>query len=313
MNYSASTRFSLFATFVTTLLLANPAAGGGAAGRELAAIVTAARQWWPDLSVATTTGPGEAGAIARDAAARGVSDIIIMGGDGTIHEAANGILSLPLEQRPHLGVVPIGTGNDFARLVGTSRKSAADALELLADGSRRVFDVGLAWGEYFVNSLGLGLDAAVAARVPSYRHLWRPLVYPAAVMSAYFKFRPLPVEITWDSELFAEPLYCLEVGIGVSAGGGFYLTPDAKPDDGVFDVCLVRPLNHWGFVTRMPSALWGGHVRFKEVRMLRTSRLNVAAAEPLLAHFDGETRNPGSNSIEIELIPSALPVLASSE
>ena len=298
---------------MTTLLLANPAAGGGKAGRDLAAIVSAARRWWPDLAMATTTGPGEAGAIARDAVSRGARQLIIVGGDGTVHEAANGILPLPLEQRPHLGVVPIGTGNDFARLVGTSGKSPARALELLATGSRRVFDVGFAWGEHFVNSLGLGFDAAVASRVPNYRHLWRPLVYPAAVINSYFKFQPFKAQVASDLERFAESLFCMEVGIGVSAGGGFYLTPDARPDDGVFDVCIVRPLSHWGFVTRMPTALWGGHVRFKEVKMLKTSRLRVEAAEPLLAHFDGEIRNAGSNEITIELLPAALPVLTAPE
>jgi diacylglycerol kinase (ATP) len=298
---------------VITLLLANPAAGGGKAGRELPAIIIAARQWWPELTVATTSGPGEAGAIARDAVGRGARQILIVGGDGTIHEAANGILSLPLEQRPHLGVVPIGTGNDFAKLVGTSRKSPAQALELLAHGSRRVFDVGRAWGEYFVNSLGLGFDAVVASRVPQHRALWRPLVYPAAVLSSYFSFHPLKAQVSWDAERFDEAVFCLEVGIGVSAGGGFYLTPDARPDDGLFDVCIVGPLSHWGFVTRMPSAFWGGHVRFKEVKMLQTSRLRIVAEEPLLAHLDGETRNPGVTSIEIELVPSALPVLTAQE
>ena len=298
---------------MTTLLLANPAAGGGLAGRDLPAIVTAARRWWPDLTVATTAGPGEAGGLAMNGVTRGASQIIIVGGDGTVHEAANGILSLPLDQRPHLGVVPIGTGNDFARLVGTSKKSPARALELLAAGPRRVFDVGFAWGEYFVNSLGLGFDAAVASRVPRYRHLWRPLVYPAAVASSYFKFQPFEAQVAWDSESFAGPLYCMEVGIGFSAGGGFHLMPDARPDDGVFDVCIVRPLSHWRFVTLMPTAFWGGHVRFREVKMLRTTTLNVTASEPLLAHFDGEIRENGSSEISIELIPAALPVLMGPE
>jgi YegS/Rv2252/BmrU family lipid kinase len=291
-----------------TLLLANPAAGGGKAGRELPPITEAARGWWPELTVASTSGPGEAATLAIDAVARGAERVIVVGGDGTVHETANGILTLPPERRPRLGVVPIGTGNDFAKLIGTGRKSPRAALEILARGRTGAYDVGRAWNEYFVNSLGLGFDAAVASKVPQHRRLWRPLVYPAAVLSSYFRFRPLASTIVSDHDVIDEPLFCLEVAIGISAGGGFYLTPDARPDDGLFDVCAVQPLNHWKFVTRMPTALWGGHIRFKEVRMLRTRRLQVLAAAPLMAHLDGETRM-GGLEMEIELIPGALPVI----
>lgn len=291
-----------------TFLLTNPAAGGGKASRELPAIIEAARGWWPELTVASTSGPGEAATLAADAVRAGAGQVIVVGGDGTVHEAANGILELPLAQRPRLGVIPIGTGNDFAKLIGTCKKSPRAALEILAQGRTGAYDVGRAWTEYFVNSLGLGFDAAVASKVPRHRHLWRPLVYPAAVLSSYFGFRPLVSTIVSDHDVIDEPLFCLEVAIGVSAGGGFYLTPDARPDDGLFDVCAVKPLNHWKFVTRMPTAFWGGHVRFNEVQMLRTRRLKVLAAQPLMAHLDGESRT-GGLEMEIELIPGALPVV----
>jgi YegS/Rv2252/BmrU family lipid kinase len=292
-----------------TLLLANPAAGGGRAGRDLAAIVAAARAWWPDLLVATTAGPGKAGDLARFLATQGARTIIVIGGDGTVHEAANGVLALPQNLRPRLGVVPIGTGNDFAKLIGTGKQSPRRALEILAGGQLRRFDVGLAWGEYFVNSLGLGFDAAVASRVPRFRRLWRPLVYPAAMASSYFKFTPIRGTVVTDAVVLEQPLFGLEVAVGVSAGGGFYLTPDAKPDDGLFDVCAVGPLNLWKFLTRMPTAFWGGHVRFKEVQMLRTRSVNVLGAKPLLAHLDGEIRS-GGHDMRIEILPGALPVLA---
>jgi diacylglycerol kinase (ATP) len=234
--------------------------------------------------------------------------LIIVGGDGTAHEAANGLLTSDVRPLPPLAMVPVGTGNDFARLTGTHRMGAEEAVARLATGREVAFDVGEAWGEYFINSLGLGFDAAVASHVPRFRHLWRPLVYPAAVARTYRRFRPIEIRLEADHNTFAGCIFCVEIGIGKSAGGGFFLTPGARPDDGLFDVCLVRPLSHWGFITRMPTAFWGGHTRFKEVTMLQTTRLLLRHDGPFSAHLDGEVR-AGGPEMEVQLLPRALPVI----
>ena len=294
--------------FMSTFLIVNPAAGGGRAERALPRVLEAARRHWGDVEVLTTSGPGDATALARQAV--GAERLIVVGGDGTIHETANGLLSLE-GVLPPLGTVPIGTGNDFVSLTGIGRGDPVRAIDRLAGGVIRRFDVGRAWGEYFVNSLGLGFDALVASHVPRYRWLRvGPLVYLAAVFRAYRGFRPPVLSVEADGEVRTGPLFCIEVGIGVSAGGGFYLTPDARPDDGVFDVCAVGPFGLWGFLTKMPRAFWGGHTTLKEVRMLRTARLRVRSTEgPLLAHLDGELRRNGSDSIDITIEPGRLPVI----
>ncbi|MEO8295079.1 MAG: hypothetical protein ABI613_06135, partial [Gemmatimonadota bacterium] len=185
---------------------------------------------------------------------------------------------------------------------------AAEAVTRLARGAEATFDVGHAWDEYFINSLGLGFDATVASHVPRYRHLWRPLVYPAAVARTYFHYRPAQITLSADHDTYSGCIFCIEIGIGKSAGGGFVLTPDALPDDGLFDICLVRPLSHWKFLTRMPAALWGKHTRFKEVSMMRAGRLTVSQEDSILAHFDGEVRR-GPSEITITIVPRALPVI----
>ena len=293
---------------MTTLLLVNPAAGGGRGGEVLSDVYKAARQAWGDIEMVRTTGPRDAVDLGRTAAQEGLERIVVVGGDGTIHEAANGMLATGLDWLPQLGAVPIGTGNDFARMTGTHRLSPVKAIQRLAAGERECFDVGLAWGEYFVNSLGLGFDAMVASHVPRFRHLPRSLVYPAAVAKAYRNYRPIQVSLEGDDATFSGGIFCIEVGIGKSTGGGFFLTPGALSDDGLFDVCVVRPLTHWTFVTRMPTALWGGHTRFKEVQMMKTSRLVVRSTGPLEAHFDGELRS-GPETIEITLLGMRLPVI----
>jgi diacylglycerol kinase (ATP) len=296
---------------MTTLLVVNPAAGAGQAGELAPEVIAAARKAWGDVEPLRTTGPGDAVCLGRKGAEDGVERIIVVGGDGTIHETANGMLSTGLASLPRLGVVPVGTGNDFAKLTGTHRQAPRRAIARLAAGAGKMFDVGLAWGEYFVNSLGLGFDATVASQVPHFRHLWRPLVYPAAVARSYQTYRPIDITIEADEVSFTGGIFCIEIGIGKSSGGGFFLTPGALPDDGLFDVCLVRLLSHWGFVTRMPAAFWGRHTRFKEVRMMKTTRLSVRATVPLLAHFDGEVRT-GPETIDITMQKNRLPVMTAS-
>jgi diacylglycerol kinase (ATP) len=297
---------------VTTLLLVNPAAGGGRAERALPGSLAAARKAWGDVEVVRTTGPRDAVDLGRKAAEDGLERVIVVGGDGTIHETANGLLATGIETLPQLAVIPIGTGNDFARLTGTHKLAPGEAVRRLSAGANKLFDVGLAWGEYFVNSLGLGFDAVVASHVPRYRRLWRPLVYPAAVLRTYRSYRPIAVTVEGDDDSFTGDIFCIEIGIGKSAGGGFFLTPNAEPDDGWFDVCLVKPLSRWAFLTRLPRALWGRHVGLKEVRMTRTGCLTVRSSRPLLAHLDGEVRS-GPETIEIRILENRLPVLTTRE
>ena len=140
----------------------------------------------------------------------------------------------PPHAPPPIGVMPIGTGNDFINLTRTGRGNPARVVARLAAGVVRRFDVGRAWDEYFVNSLGVGFDARVASHVPQL-----PLAaagaagVPGGGAPGLPRFRPpvLSLRCGGRGDLRG-PLFAIEVGIGVSAGGGFYLTPDARPDDG---------------------------------------------------------------------------------
>jgi diacylglycerol kinase (ATP) len=219
------------------------------------------------------------------------------------------LLSTGIDSLPPLSVVPVGTGNDFARQTGTWNLPPAEAIRRLAAGVRRMFDVGLAWGEYFVNSLGLGFDAVVAARVPRYRGLWRPLVYPAAVLDAFRGYRAVDVVAQGDDASYRGGIFCIEVGIGCSTGGGFFLTPGALPDDGLFDICLITPISVWEFISLAPRALRGAHTHLPQVRMTRAGCFKVRGSQPLQAHLDGEVRS-GPDTIEIRIVRKRLPVLA---
>lgn len=272
----------------------------------------AAATQWGEVELALTSGPGHAIALAREAPA-GTPRVIAVGGDGTVHEVANGLLTRGPGAVPPLGVVPVGTGNDFAKMTGTARLAPREAVRALAAGSTRQFDVGQVWGEYFVNSIGVGLDADVARRVNQYKHWPGATGYVVAALQAILHRQALRLQIEVDTERWSAPTTVLEIGIGPCAGGVFYLVPDARPDDGLLDVCAVGPFGLRFLLTRAPLVLSGRHTTLNEVRMARGVRVRVTSADgPLTAHLDGEVRSPGVDTLEATLHRAALPVLVAS-
>ncbi|HQR17218.1 MAG TPA: diacylglycerol kinase family lipid kinase [Gemmatimonadales bacterium] len=291
----------------------NPAAGHGRSARFREDVHAAARTAWGEVELALTTNPGHATALAREAVGR-VERVIAVGGDGTVHEVANGLLTNGARSLPMLAVVPVGTGNDFAKLTGTAKLAPMAAVAALAAGTVRLFDVGMAWGEYFVNSLGVGLDADVARRVNLYKHWPGAAGYVVAALQAIVHRKPLRLRVDAGGQSWAGPTTVLEIGVGPCAGGLFYLTPDARPDDGLLDVCAIGPFGLGFLLTRAHRVLSGKHVTLKEVRMARANRVRITSEDgPLTAHLDGELRSPGHHVLEASLLPGALPVLVAGQ
>ena len=294
---------------VTTFLLINPAAGRGRAARLAEAAIGACRAAWGDVACRETTAPGAAVGLVREAVEGGVERVVVLGGDGSLHEAANGLLAARVDRRPPITVLPAGTGNDFAKLVGTVGLDPARAIARLARGRVRQLDVGEAWGEYFLNSVGIGFDAEVARQVQLATRLSGLPAYLVAVGKVIRRFTARTLDLAAAEASFSERLLLVEIGVGPIVGGGFRLTPDAQPDDGLFDVCAIREQSTLGILTKVPLAIFGWHTRLEAVRCFRTAALTIrAAGEGLAAQFDGELRN-GANEMHLRIIPLALPVL----
>jgi diacylglycerol kinase (ATP) len=294
---------------LTTLLLINPTAGRGHAGRVAAEAERAARETWGRVDVVQTTAPGEAVAIATTAVEAGAERVIVLGGDGTLHEAANGLLRARVADRPPIGILAAGTGNDYAKMAGTAGLGVAEAVRRLRGGRTRRFDVGEAWGEYFLNSVGIGFDAEVAREINHSKRGGGLAAYLLAVLRVIARFQAFEASVEADDRRFTDRLLLLEIGIGPCVGGGFRLTPFAEPDDGLLDICAVERLSIPGILAKLPLAMLGRHTGLRQVRSFRTTRLAVESAQgPLHAQFDGETREV-SGRMEIRLEPRALPVL----
>jgi len=294
---------------LSTLVILNPAAGHGRSVRFQERILAAVTTAWGAPEFALTARRGHAAELARAAVGRH-ERVLAVGGDGTVHEVANGLLGSGAARLPALGVVPVGTGNDFAKMTYPARLAPEAAVAALAGGAVRRFDVGRAWGEYFVNSIGVGLDAEVAQRVNLYKHWPGAAGYVVAALGAILHRRARAMQVTTDDGEWTGLVTVLEVGVGPCAGGLFYLTPDARPDDGLLDLCAIGPFGLAFLVKAGARVLRGTHGGLEGVRMSRSTRVAIAATDgPITAHFDGEVRAPGASTLEITLLPGALPVL----
>lgn len=286
------------------LLIVNPAAKHGET-ETLVPVIEKLLQSVPH-DLVLTTGMGHAAQIAEEAV--GYDTLVAVGGDGTVHEVLNGIMRRPEGDRPALGLIPTGSGNDTRRTLGVPT-DVADATLVLAAGERRRFDVGMCNGLYFNNSFAAGMDARVTAKAVEYKvttkrsGLW---LYLTALLHVLFhELYPHHVSISWDgAEPVEDDLLIVAATIGPTYGGGFFITPDAVPDDGLLEVCTIDPLSLFGALVRLPFVIFGKHTKFKVVQMSRRRTIVIESAEPMPAQLDGEVMV--DRRFEISLLPGAI-------
>jgi YegS/Rv2252/BmrU family lipid kinase len=283
-------------------------AGCGAAARWAPRVAAAFTDhgWHPD--VRRSASPGDERHLAAAAARVGHDLVVAVGGDGTVHHVANGLLDAGTDAV--LGHIPVGTGNDFARLTGLTARGVAGSVATLVRGVERRFDVGRANGEWFVNALGVGFGAEVVRRtLPLRRYRGFPL-YLTGALQTFGTFRAPVLRIDADGVRRAGPVMLIEVAIGVTGGGGFRFTPDARPDDGLFDVCLIEQVGWARFLLYLPRVMRGTHGRLPPVTLFRTPFIDIAGpGDPLTVHLDGELLSPAATKLRAEIYPGRLRVL----
>lgn len=285
-------------------LVVNPAAGRGRSTRVAREVEAALARTGAACTVFISPDPrGMAGHVSS-LAVDGAWTLGVVGGDGTVNEVVN---ARPPGGAP-LCVFPAGTGNDFARLLGV--RSPDDALAALAAGRRREFDLarvrtvdadGTARESLFINTMGIGFDAAVAARVARVRVLTGLPRYLAAVFSTLLRYRACEARVRADGEAWPVALFLASIGNGTTSGGGFVLTPDALPDDGMLDLCCVRDLPLRRILLVLPKTFSGGHTREPEVRLARAARFRLELAAPQAVHLDGEVLSERVTAIDVDV------------
>lgn len=299
-------------------IILNPTAGRGKARRQRARLERLLNERGASFRMWETTAPGTGSALAEQAAAE--CDVVIAaGGDGTVHEVGAGLLAG--EHPKPLGVLPFGTGNDFARMLGMPT-SLEDALQALLTARPTRIDYGCldaetASGRHtrpFVNGVGIGFDAEVAARAMQHKTLPGVLGYLVEAVRALHRWEAPPVEVILEPGRPAEqrwtgPLLLLAIGNGRSAGGGFRFTPDARLADGWLDVCRVTAMPLHRVLALIPQALRGTHGSAPEVLLRPVHELHVKTMQGLPVHVDGELLTRTAYEVRVHVVPGGLSVL----
>lgn len=287
------------------LVILNPAGNRGRCARLREPLEKALAGGRGELML--TNAPGVAQRIAADAASKGRS-IIAVGGDGTLSEIANGILTSG--RRVPLGVVPAGSGNDYVCETLKLPRDPLKALEIALHATPTPMDAGAVNGRFFINSLGVGLDANVAARAERLKRVpflrGGALYQVASVYEVLFQYNHCPqLRVMLDGTAQDERSYAVAaVTIGPTYGGGFRINPTADPTDGLFDVCLLIKPAQVRALRLLPMVKQGRHVGEREVRHLQVRSIMLEAEHPIYAHCDGEVFT--AQRFDAHIIPGAL-------
>jgi YegS/Rv2252/BmrU family lipid kinase len=267
---------------------------------------------------AGTEFPGHATELALAAAQAGYETVVALGGDGTAHEVVNGLMQCEPSRRPRLGVVPLGSGNDFAVGIGMSKDPFKAVQRLFHGGEEKTIDVGRirdASGreEYFCNVLGIGFDAAI--NIQSRRITWLhgfPMYLVSTLWTIMRKYEKPLLQMEIDGQKFSGRYLMLTIGNGTREGGGFKVTPDARMDDGELDYLLVDAMSRLRMLRMIPEVMNGTHGRFPEAHLGRMRGLRLTSDMALPIQSDGEMYAPYQadvREIEIEILARAIRVL----
>ncbi|RYE94215.1 MAG: diacylglycerol kinase family lipid kinase [Myxococcales bacterium] len=297
-----------------TMLIVNPRSGSRDALEQIALVHTRLQPHLGAIEIVTTGAAGDATSAARRAAAGPYDTVLIAGGDGTLNEVLNGVAGVAGGlARLTLGVVPLGTGNDFARALGLP-EDLPGALEVIVAGRRVAVDVGMLNEHHFVNVSAGGFFAQVSSAVDGdLKSAVGPLAYLLGGASALIEHEPSPVHLVarrggqvverdLTMKLFA-------VCNARMAGGGRLIAPRALLDDGLLDVCLIEDLPTLEFLALLARFGSGEHVDDERVGYFQAESLDLSFPEPLAVNTDGELLE--TRECRYRVLPRAATFLAS--
>ena len=316
-SVATSRSVGVFQKIMNLYAIINPESRVGRTSSRVSDVVSAFQDSGIDAEVVLTEHGGHACDLAKKAAEE-YSIILAIGGDGTVNEVVRGILESG--SKTAMGVIPLGTGNDFARMVGV-KDDLTFSMNQLRTSSPVPVDVGrVEWTEggvrkksAFINALGIGFDGHAAHIAPRYKRYPFQLGYLSAILVALTTWKCPRILLT-DLELGSE--YCYEgglffvtVGNARDSGGGYTINPKASITDGVLDVCLVKEIGRLRALKMLPSARTGKHLEQDEVAYWHSAGIHIQSEEGLPIHTDGEVQSISANDIHVKIDKKALNVM----
>jgi len=294
-------------------IILNPVAGRGYGAKVESELRQHLEAEGVDFDLVRTDGPWHAAELAEQAANDGFEIVVAAGGDGTTNEVVNGLMAaLQNGLSGTLGVIPVGSGSDFANNVGIPA-GLQDACRRLASGQTRIVDVCRVTVQdqrprYFDNTVNVGFGGIVTVEALKVKRLRGMALYLPVVLKTVFLAQNPRVTVEYDDQVLALPAVMICVGNGPREGGGFFCTPHAQPDDGLLDVCIVREIGRVAMLGLVPHFMKGTHVGREPVTMVRARRVTISSPDDLVAHMDGEVLCTDAHRIACEVLPQRLQV-----
>jgi diacylglycerol kinase (ATP) len=297
-------------TGVRARLILNPAAGADTADERSGALNERLSSGFGPMEIVLTSARGDAEKAARRAVTDGCTILFVGGGDGTLNEVLNGVVLEHALPSTTLGIIPLGTGNDFAKAVGLPL-DVDEALTMLLRNERVQVDVGRANGRCFVNTSGAGFIAEVSEAVtPQMKTIAGRLAYLVGGAQALLEFEPVTMTLTTtpDSHAFTTRMYAFAACNSPLIGGGRLIAPHAAIDDGLLDFCVIEAMPALEFVALLRRVAKGEHVEDSRVRYFQASTASVRFEREILINTDGEILP--ARTCEYDVLPRAATFLA---
>ena len=242
-------------------IILNPYANRWRAGQLADTASSILQRLGYDFALVQTNRPGEAAILAQQAVASGFDPIVAAGGDGTISEVVNGLLAHGDVAAARLGILPLGSANDYAFQLGLPLDLEGACKALITGAPEALLDAGRINGRAFMNDIAIAFGARVNIEAATIKRLQGALIYLGGVFKALIRYHLPTVTIEWDGgKVVNKDILLAYVGNGWRTGGVFYLTPDAQLDDGQFDFAFGDAMGRLQILRLLPKTFNGSHV-----------------------------------------------------
>lgn len=300
------------------LVLVNPNAGVGKGARDWKKISGFLQKHGIDYEAVFTQKRLHAMSLTVEYIEKGFRKIIVVGGDGTMNEAVNGIFRQKsvFTTDITLGMISVGTGNDWVKTFNIPL-DYEEAVKILKAEKTMIQDAGTVKYvhgtserlRYFINMAGLGFDGLVAQKTNADKDLGRtnPFLYLKNLIASLFSYNSCQTTVVVDGYKVQDKIFSIGIGIGQFNGGGMRQAPDALPDDGLFDLVLIKNISKWGVVTNVRRLYNGTIKKHKRVETLVGKHIRIDSEVPVLLETDGESL--GHSPFEFQIVPKSVKVI----
>lgn len=288
------------------IFIINPAAGKGKSIELVPFIEECFRDKAENAIIKTTQYPGHATEIAREYAAKGRCRIYSVGGDGTVNEIVNGIAGTDAS----LGIIPTGSGNDFVRSFIKEKMDIKDMIVRTINGEDKNIDLARVNEKYYINISSVGFDANVVYNADKFKKvpgITGSMAYLISIIYTIFLKKVCDVRIDIDGKKIEQKLILAAIANGRYYGGGIIPTPDAKIDDGLLDICLVRDISRIKMFSLFPKYIKGQHEQLKQVSFYKARKISIESKDMLCLNIDGEIVE--ERNIRFEILEKSIKII----